>query len=96
MPQQSTQVTFTFVVNSPLLTVTPNPTAPPAFTRGSPITPYPLFSTIVGGDAPYLFSIDPSTPFPGMSVDVNGVLSGTPQASTPSLTVKVNVRDSGV
>ncbi len=91
---QSTSVTFTFTVTSPLLSATVNPVLPPVFAPGVPTTPYTLFTSVTGGEPPYKFAFDPQTPFPGMSIDDGGVLTGTPAAEG---TVKVNVvvSDSG-
>ena len=94
MPQ-TFQVTQIFTVGPAPIVATLNPTAPPEFTVGKAIAPYPIFASVVGGVPPFSYSFDASTPFPGMSIDANGVLTGTPTQIVPAGTAfKINGKDS--
>ncbi len=86
-PQQTTTSNLTIYVTNGTLSITTPATLSPAATQGSLYT-FPLSAT--GGTAPYFWQISSGTPPPGMGLQNNGLLTGTPTATgTYNFTVEV-------
>ena len=82
---QSVNITFTFVVKSPMTVTNPSP---PDATLGQP---YSHQFAVTGGVAPYAFSAAGLPP--GLALSPAGLLAGTPSAAG-SFSASITVTDS--